>query len=86
MAQATSWVVETLEVVEGTLAEEETSVEEVNDWNVHTECDFCFSISSVSWLEHLTRVFRKTFSSVLCSRRLWGWWWRWWEQRKLWGW
>lgn len=40
MAQATSWVVETSEVVEGTLAEEETSVEEVNDWNVYIECDF----------------------------------------------
>lgn len=34
MAPATSWVVETLEVVEGTLAEEETLAEEVNDWNV----------------------------------------------------
>lgn len=31
MAQAISWVVETLEAVEETLAEEETLVEEVND-------------------------------------------------------
>lgn len=86
MAQAISWVVETSEVVEGTLAEEETSVEEVNDWDVYIECNFCFFISCVTWLKHQTRVFRETFSSVLCSRRLWGWWWRWWEQRKLWGW
>lgn len=31
MAQAISWVVEILEAVEETLAEEETLVEEVND-------------------------------------------------------
>lgn len=42
MAQETSWVVETLEAVEGTLAEEETLVEEVNNWNAYTECDSYF--------------------------------------------
>lgn len=92
MAQATSWAVETSAAVEGILAEEETLVGEVNGWNISIECDlhfglwFLFLISCVSWLKHLTCLFRKTFSSVLCSRRLWGWWWRWWEQRKLWGW
>lgn len=56
MAQAISWVVETSEVVEGTLAEEETSVEEVNDWNVYIECIFYFFISCVTWLKHQTCV------------------------------
>lgn len=42
MAQATSWVVETSEAVEGTLAEVETLVEEVNDWNVYIECGLYF--------------------------------------------
>lgn len=56
MAQATSWVVETLEEVEGTLAEEETLVEEVNVWNVYIECDFCFFNSCVSWFKHVTHV------------------------------
>lgn len=40
MAQETSWVVETLEVVEGTLAEEETLVEEVNDWHILYRVEF----------------------------------------------
>lgn len=44
MAQATSWAVETLEAVEGTSAEEETSVGEVNGWNINTECDLHFGL------------------------------------------
>lgn len=42
MAQATLWAVETLEAVEGILAEEETLVGEVSAWNIITECDLHF--------------------------------------------
>lgn len=42
MAQATSWAVETLEAVEGILAEEETLAGEVNGWNTSIECDLSF--------------------------------------------
>lgn len=58
MARATSWAVETSEAVEGILAEEETSVGEVNVWNITIECDFVLVFCFV--------LFFFYFSNFLC--------------------
>lgn len=61
VVQATSWVVEILEVVEETLAEEETLVEEVNYWDVSGVrfllCSCLFSWARAEYLSQWPHLF-----------------------------